>query len=148
MTTGRPTLYSDELVQTICKRIAEGESLVSITTDDDRPGYSTVMAWLAAHKEFQEKYAHAREVQADFYADEIIEIAKKRDLDNPLPNGRGGYGSDTTAVQRDRLIVDALKWKASKLAPKKYGEKIQQEVTGADGTALIPSITVNVKGKE
>lgn len=37
---------------------------------------------------------------------------------------------DTEHVQRSRLRVDTLKWQASKLVPKKYGDKIHQEHSG------------------
>jgi hypothetical protein len=40
---------------------------------------------------------------------------------------------DSTAVARNRLRVDARKWVAAKLLPKKYGDKVQQEVSGPDG---------------
>jgi hypothetical protein len=68
------------------------------------PGFATVKRWLSENADFQAQYARAREEQADFYADEIIQIA------------------DTcTDTNKARLQIDARKWKASKLAPKKYG---------------------------
>jgi P27 family predicted phage terminase small subunit len=78
----------------------------------------TVRKWLAGgHEEFLAQYVRAREEQADYYADEMVEIADT--TDDP---------------QKARLQIDARKWKASKLAPKKYGEKIQH--AGHDGGAL------------
>ena len=46
------------------------------------------------------------------------------------------------AVDRTRLQIDARKWYASKLAPKKYGDKVQQEVSGPDGAPIQAAITV------
>jgi hypothetical protein len=43
------------------------------------------------------------------------------------PHHRGG--GDT--VDRSRLMMDARKWLASKLAPKKYGDKIAGEALGS-----------------
>src|SRR5258708_21712114 len=40
--------------------------------------------------------------------------------------------------------VDARKWLMSKMAPKKYGDKITQEVTGKDGAALVPVLNVTI----
>jgi hypothetical protein len=74
--------------------------------------------------EFSLQYARAMEKRADAIFDELIEIS-----DNI------GEGSD---VQRDRLRVDTRKWVVSKMLPKKYGDKITQELTGADGSKLIP----------
>jgi hypothetical protein len=114
MPAGRPTTYTPETVDVICERIIEGQSLVQICADDDMPGYSTIMQWLSRHAEFAEKYAHAREAQADYLADDIIRIADEAD-----------------DAQLARLQVDARKWKASKLAPKKYGDKIDHQHDGA-----------------
>lgn len=74
---------------------------------------------------FTEQYTRAREAQAEFYADQIVDIA-----DGVLP-ARGDVD-----VQRDRLRVESRKWVAAKLLPKKYGDKITQEVTGKDGKPI------------
>ncbi len=70
-------LSSPSLAHKICERIADGESLRSICRDNTMPAKSTVMAWLAddAHQEFRTKYALAREIQADGFVDEMVEIA-------------------------------------------------------------------------
>lgn len=61
----RPSKYSDELVKTICDRIANGESLRSICKGDNMPSNSTVMLWLKDKPEFQAQYARTKELQAD-----------------------------------------------------------------------------------
>ena len=77
----------------------------------------------------------SNEAQADALAEETLEIADdgKNDwmLDNDPDNP--GYKLNGEHVQRSRLRVDARKWFASKVAPKKYGEKVEQTVT-ATGT--------------
>jgi hypothetical protein len=83
---------------------------------------STLFRWLADDEVFREQYARAKEVQAELMADEIISIADGND------DVRGNVD-----VQRDRLRVDARKWVAAKLLPKKYGERVVQEITGKDG---------------
>ena len=95
---------------TVCERIAEGESLVSITKDADMPAYSTVTKWLREDGDgaLVAKYARAREDQADYHADAIVEIADSAEDANIA-----------------RLRVDARKWVASKLRPKVYGDKVQ-----------------------
>ena len=40
---------------------------------------------------------------------------------------------DSVSVQHAKLKVDTRKWLMSKMKPKKYGDKIAQELTGADG---------------
>ena len=57
----------------------------------------------------QNKYAHARDVQADTKFDQAWDIADKATPEN---------------VAVARLQIDTIKWQAGKLAPKKYGEKL------------------------
>lgn len=91
----------------ICQEVALGRSLVSICKEDATPAYSTVMEWRAEDDAFAEKYARAREDQADFLAEEIIDIADA-----------------ATDANLSRLQIDARKWKAGKLKPKVYGERL------------------------
>jgi hypothetical protein len=91
------------------------------------PSMTTVMRWLAdgTKQEFRLHYAHAREAQADLLAAEILEIADDSSGDI-ITNKDGSTRLDREFVARARLRVDARKWMASKLAPKKYGVKIKQ----------------------
>ena len=124
---GRPSLYSDVLINRICQRIAEGESLRSICNDKEMPGRQTVLDWLddASNTGFRAKYARAREEQADLYAAEIIEIAD--DSSGDVVQTENGPKLDSEFAARSRLRIDARKWYASKLAPKKYGDKLAIE---------------------
>jgi phosphoribosylaminoimidazole-succinocarboxamide synthase len=97
------------LMADICEQIAQGKSLREICKADGMPAPSTVCLWLSEDDKLAEQYAHAREQQADLYADEIIEIADTAKNED---------------AQVARLRVDARKWKASKLAPKRYGDKM------------------------
>lgn len=122
---GRPTKYTEELANTICEQTATtSKSLRSICTELNL-GVSTVLEWLAngKYKEFTDKYARAKESQADAMFEEIIEIADDEAKD--LLDGEFGPQGNAAAVQRAKLRVDARKWAASKLAPKKYGDKIE-----------------------
>lgn len=104
------------------------------------PERSTVLNWAVdlSHPFFPQ-YAHARDVQADTLADEIQDIAD--DGSNDYVMTQYGIKADHEHIQRSRLRVDTRKWIASKLKPKRYGEKIQQEVTGLDGQPLIPDMS-------
>lgn len=126
---GRPTKYTDETAAKICARIADGESVRSITSDADMPDQSVVYDWLKARPDFAEQYTRAREAQADFYADQIIKIADDGENDTYVDDD-GQPRTDHDVIARSRLRVDARKWVASKLAPKKYGDKVA--VGGAD----------------
>lgn len=117
--SGRPSEYSEERAAYICALLADGQSLNKICKADDMPHMSTVFRWLAAHDSFRDNYAIARGIQADVFADEITDIADSADKDTP-------------SIAKARLQIDARKWIASKLKPKKYGEKL--DLSSTDGS--------------
>lgn len=136
MSGGRPSDYSVEITTAICVRLGLGESLREICRDDEMPDKSTVMRWLASHAEFRDQYASAREAQADYYAEEIIEISD--DGTNDWMERQRGDGEteeveNKDVLARSRLRVDTRKWLMARMAPKKYGDKVTQEHTGPDG---------------
>lgn len=138
MPGGRPSDYTAEIADEICTRLANGESLRAICNserDDFMPHIGTVLRWVSQNNEFREQYAKAREIQAETHADDIVSIA-----DGPTE------ADDSVKTARDRLRVDARKWVASKLLPKKYGDKVTQEHTGPDGGAIKTEAKLNLTG--
>ncbi|RPD50043.1 terminase small subunit protein [Hymenobacter sediminis] len=135
---GRPSEYTLELVQKICSRIANGESLRSICQEETMPGKSTVMEWLAAHEHFRTIYAQAREVQADHMAEEILDIADDDSRDiieiETGEEGKTYTREQFTATTRAKLKIDARFKLMALLAPKKYGTKHLDVTT--DGQAI------------
>lgn len=128
---GRPSAFTQKTADAICARIADGESLRQICRDAAMPDKSTVMRWLDAHAAFRDQYARARELQADHFADEILEIADDGTNDWMTREGKDGDGIEVANhehINRSRLRVDSRKWLMSKLAPKKYGEKITADL--------------------
>jgi len=138
---GRPSGFTQELAETICERLALGESLRSICRDEKMPSQSMVFRWLASNEQFRVQYAHAREAQADSWADDIIEISDDGQNDT-YTDGDGNERTNQDVIARSRLRVDTRKWLMARMAPKKYGDKITQEVTGADGAPLVPIINL------
>jgi hypothetical protein len=126
---GRPSDYTQETASLICERLVEGESLRSICRDEAMPAIRTVFLWLGKHEAFMQQYAHARESQADTYADEIIDIADDGSGDWIIDSD-GNKRVDQDCIARSRLRVDSRKWIASKLKSKKYGEKVEQTHVG------------------
>lgn len=124
---GRPTIYSDELVAEICRRIMDGETIRAICADDDMPNIVTIFRWLNEYEEFSKRYAHAREVQADTFIDQMQAIADDSGLDVRLDED-GKWRVDGEVVQRSKLRVETRAKLAELLAPKKYGRKL--EVSG------------------
>jgi len=93
---------------------------------------STFMLWVSQDSALAENYARARENYVERIAQEVMELS---DVDvGETPDGR----KDWAAVQKHRLQVDTRKWLLSKLAPKKYGEKI--EISGDKESPLVHRI--------
>lgn len=117
---------SPEIKDKICEQLASGRSLRSILDDDGMPASSAVFRELSLDKLFQEQYARAREAQADALFDEIQEIADdaRNDWMERREDRGGGYELNGEHVQRSRLRIDARKWMAGKLRPKKYGDSM------------------------
>ncbi len=99
------------------------------------PDRATVFRWLASREDFATKYAYAREQQADLYAESIVDISDELEIQATYQGEEVRLDVSPTAVARNRLRVDARKWYAAKLAPKKYGDKIQTEHSGSIGIA-------------
>lgn len=90
------------------------------------PDKTTVFKWLRERPEFLAQYARAKEESADALADEMLDIADDGSNDWMELHHRENVGwvENGEAMQRSRLRVDTRKWIASKLKPKKYGEKL------------------------
>ena len=113
---------------------------------DGMPHQATIMAWLdGSRPEFSEQYARAREAQADKLAEEILAIADDGRSDTYL-DAEGNEKTDSEVIQRSKLRVEARKWLASKMAPKKYGDKMA--IGGADDLGPVQTVTKEMTDAE
>jgi hypothetical protein len=113
----RPSDFTQELADRICAQLSEGNSLRSVCRQESMPSATTVFNWLRTNPGFLEQYARAKEESADALADEMLDIADNTDEE----------------AQSRRVRVDTRKWIASKLKPKKYGDKIDATLSGPEG---------------
>ena len=118
-----------------------------ICSDPAMPSTSMVYRWLADPErvEFRDRYAHAREVQADNMADEILSIADdaRNDwMERQDYNGEAGsWQLNGEHIQRSKVRIDSRKWLAAKLKPKVYGDRTAVEHSGEVGlTGLADSL--------
>lgn len=120
---GRPTSYTEELGKKICEGLAEGKSLASICKEEGMPAAGMVYRWIELNESFRESYTRAKSDACEKMAEEILEIADTEPDSN-----------------RARVRIDARKWVAAKLKPKKYGDKIDVNHEGSvniDASALM-----------
>jgi len=120
--------YTKQMADIICIRLSEGESLKEIVRSEGMPDRATVYRWLLEQPAFCDMYTRAREEQADTLADEIIAIADESPEINEIRDKHGDVidvkiDSGYVAYQKQR--IEARKWTAMKLKPKKYGDKLE-----------------------
>lgn len=108
-----------EKFQDILYRMMNGQALTTICAKEDEPDYSVFINWTAHDPEWFKEYARARQIQADYFADHIVAIADTE-----------------TDQQRSRNRMDARRWHASKIAPRKYGERIMNDVNAQLNTNI------------
>jgi Bacteriophage Sf6, terminase small subunit-like len=101
------TNYTREIAETICTRMSEGESLRAICRDPGMPSEGTVRGW--AVRGFDQRYRAARQMLLEFWADQILDIADDEETD---PRSR-------------QIRTGVRQWLMSKLAPRRYGDKVQ-----------------------
>jgi len=132
------------MAMAICVEISSGRSLRSICLDEGMPDKATVFRWLAKYEAFRDQYAHAREAQADAMLEDILEIADDGTNDS-YTDEEGNVRTNQDVIARSRLRVDARKWAMSKMAPKKYGEKLDLNHSGS--VNLQPIINLNANAE-
>ena len=114
--------------------------------------------WAAEDEAFGKLYARAREDQAHALAERAMAIAS---ADDELTQARGEAieneasrliaagdqkwrqkiaALESNLIQRDKLRVDTIKWLASKIAPRLYGERQTMEHTGDGGGPLTVEV--------
>ena len=129
---GRPSSYTVERGEEIARRIAEGETLRSITRDAHMPKWQTVYAWMERDKDFADRIARARELGFDAIAEEALHIANTPVEGKSIkvgPNGKEVTRADMI-LHRKLQIETRLKLLA-KWSPKRYGDKLDVNHSGS-----------------
>jgi hypothetical protein len=130
---GCATSFTQDLANTICDYLMDGKSLRQIEKIDGMPSARTVYRWLAepGNAAFRQQYTCAREAQADIMGEDMLDIADDESNDfMTITKGDTSYVVENKEwTSRSKLRVDARKWLMSKLAPKKYGDSKQVDVT-------------------
>lgn len=111
-----PSVMTPEVQDEVIEKISAGMTLREIEAAGG-PAPSTVVMSKLSDDAFAERYARAREVSADVNFDHLVDIAR----DTP---------ADGEAVQKSKLLIDAHKWRLSKMFPAKFGDKIDHSVKG------------------
>jgi len=113
-----PKLEKQKKITEVLTQMREGKSLRQASKMAG-VARQTFLDWVDKDQGLSGQYARARSDMIDKIADDIMTIADE-DL---IPTGEGKV--DSAMVQKQRLRVDTRKWLLSKMAPKKYGDKLE-----------------------
>lgn len=125
---GRPKFeYNQKMAADICEAIATSTDPLRtiLAYDPTWPSEHTIRCWRFSNSAFSGMYVDAKRMQADLFAEEVIEISDNGTNDYYEKNGVPA--PDFENIQRSRLRVDSRKWLAGKLANKLYGDKLTTE---------------------
>lgn len=143
----KPTDYSEALAVELLDRMAEGETLKSICSDQHMPRQRIWRQWLdgqhGAPLALSSLYARARHHQADGFAADIITLADGVDdaahhaatiaaeslpeTATPTEKRRAFFYAKKRSVEGAKLAIDARKWTASRMNPARWGDKVTLE---------------------
>lgn len=127
---GRPSKFTEELANEICRLLIEGKSLRDICSDKAFPDRLTVIRWKNENESFRSQYVRARDDQGDTYADLSLHSA-----------------TTIEDAAKARLAYDAYRWYAGKLKPGTYGDKVQHANAAGDGDVTIQVVKFSSKSK-
>jgi hypothetical protein len=144
---GRPPIqWTSELTDAICAAIAvSARGLDEICEENaEFPTSRSIYSRLIVDEDFFRKYARAREMQQQLLCDQLIPLADKDRICEKRTIKADGSEERVILdqVERSKLQIDTRKWYLSKLNPKRFGDKVHQEVTGPGGGPLKASVTV------
>ena len=105
-----------DIQQRLVAEIQTGRSLRQVCTDEGMPHFTTVLRWVALDADFASKYARARTAQADTLFDRMEAVEE-------------AVAAGTMDSHAARVVLDSMRWRASKLAPKVYGDRIDVSVS-------------------
>ena len=115
---GHPSIYDFEMCKEICKRVAMGEHIKAVLdSSDSYPDYSTWCNWKRDKQELFDLYTKAIQDKAEMVTFEINQTMQDmRDGVVEAPVGR--------------ILIDTLKWYASKFYPRMFGDKLDVTTDG------------------
>lgn len=118
-------LYTPEIADIICARIACGQTVQKAISGIGYPTLAEFYAWLRESEEFRRQYEIARECKGDTLVEEALSLADE-------------CAADRDEIAKVTLQVNTRKWIASKFYPKRYGERIEHSGTVDHNYSRVP----------
>lgn len=125
----RASLNDPAIVDEICERLVAGEGIKNIGEDTRMPSARAIYMRMSSDAEFSARIARAREAQQEAEVERCVELADEATAED---------------WQVKKLQIWARQWRAAKLAPKKYGDKIDHTTNGKELPASQVSVSLPV----
>ena len=126
---GRPSTYNLQIAEEICEAIASSELGLCHLVDKNPhwPERQVIFVWRRRHPEFDDMYARAKEAQTEVCVEHMQEIMNE-------PHKYKDFETGQIKIDHSmlRMKMDAIKWQAAKLKPRKFGDVKQQENTTSE----------------
>jgi len=124
-----PIEYDEKIALEVCDQLSRGESLTKICKKVGMPNWSTFYRWMDRYPHIKDEYERARVLCGLFHAERAINVVMDARPTNKIDLGHL------------RIKHDALKWYASKMAPRILGDRLQvQQGTDDDNSTKAPII--------
>jgi hypothetical protein len=120
--------FSQEIAESICQRLANGESLLAICENEGYPTRDTVRKWADIDPDFHMQYVRAREAQAEHYVDEMTLIAddgRNDFMEKQRQNGETFVDVNREHLDRSKIRIATRQWIIERVLANKYGPKPQ-----------------------
>lgn len=118
---------ADQIKVKLCEALSEGVPLREVCREAGMPAWRTVYDWMDADASFAAAIARARDIGADAIAADSLRIVDAA----PERNAMGNI--DPAAVAHAKLRAEHRLKLLAKWNPKKYGDKVETTLTGANG---------------
>ena len=110
--------WSETMITDICDHLASGKSILEIGALKGYPSAASIYREMHRNEDFATAIARAREAQQDHEADQCVRMADQATAED---------------WQLVKLRIWARQWRAAKLAPKRYGDRVEQVHSGQIG---------------
>ena len=128
---GRPSTFTDEIFETICRQLADGKTLLQICRDPEMPNRETVRRWIGNDDVRRRLYDQARRDGTDSLADDLVELGWDTSNDT-LINENGTPVANHDWLGRVRIKSEIIRFLLAKLNPRRYGDKMPDVIAARE----------------
>ena len=116
-------------IEAVCEHLSNGTTMTALA-EEIGVTVGKLSQWIASDEEHSARAREARIHAARIWDEKALSVVEQ--------------ALDLFELQRAKELAHHYRWRASKTAPKEYGDKLTQEHTGANGGAIEVHSTVTL----